>query len=183
MEPSARRRARLASLGFVAARTATRTSRCLCRERNGSRSGASRAPVTRETSGLPETSTDFHGLSVAVSKTARTRTDAAPSSGTAWLSGGGGIRTLERPVTSNGFRDRHECIDLQGFLCSCASLCASHVSQISFVFWFVNPVRLKRFARFWVFRAPTVLVEGARSGRAAFRRRRLRKHRETGPWF
>src|SRR6266545_4541892 len=24
----------------------------------------------------------------------------------AWLSGGGGIRTLERPVTSSGFRDR-----------------------------------------------------------------------------
>jgi hypothetical protein len=35
----------------------------------------------------------------------------------------------------------------------------SQVSQISFVFWLVNPVRLKRFARFWALRAPTVLVE------------------------
>ena len=31
--------------------------------------------------------------------------EAAPPPGTAWLSGGGGIRTLERPVTSNGFPD------------------------------------------------------------------------------
>jgi hypothetical protein len=30
------------------------------------------------------------------------------SPGTAWLSGGGGIRTLERPVTSSGFRNRFE---------------------------------------------------------------------------
>jgi hypothetical protein len=36
------------------------------------------------------------------------------------------------------------------------------VSQISFVFWFLNPVRLKRFARFWAFRAPTGLVERSR---------------------
>jgi hypothetical protein len=28
-------------------------------------------------------------------------------------SGGGGIRTLKRPVTSNGFRDRLEDVDLQ----------------------------------------------------------------------
>ena len=33
------------------------------------------------------------------------------------------------------------------------------VSQISFVFRLVMPVRLKRFARFWAFLAPTVLVE------------------------
>jgi hypothetical protein len=33
------------------------------------------------------------------------------------------------------------------------------VSQISFVLWFVNPVRLKRLARFWALRVPTVLVE------------------------
>src|SRR6266536_3599144 len=33
------------------------------------------------------------------------------------------------------------------------------VSQISFVFWFVKPVRLKRLARFWAFRAPTVVVD------------------------
>ena len=31
----------------------------------------------------------------------------------------GGIRTLERPVTSNGFRDRSECADLQVLLLSC----------------------------------------------------------------
>ena len=28
-------------------------------------------------------------------------------------SGGGGIRTLERPVTSNGFRDRCDCVSVQ----------------------------------------------------------------------
>jgi len=33
------------------------------------------------------------------------------------------------------------------------------VSQISFVFWFVKPVRLKRLARFWAFLAPIVVVE------------------------
>jgi hypothetical protein len=36
-------------------------------------------------------------------------------------SGGGGIRTLERPVTSNGFRDRPGTTDLQGFLFPFAS--------------------------------------------------------------
>src|SRR4029453_13624766 len=34
------------------------------------------------------------------------------------------------------------------------------VSQISFVFRFVKPVRLKRLARFWAFLAPIVLAEG-----------------------
>jgi hypothetical protein len=100
------RRRRLLRLGSLAAPGTQRTTRVVrC---------ASRAPVTRETSGHPWTSTDFHGLSVAVCKTARTRADAVPSPGAAWLSGGGGIRTLERPVTSSGFRDRR-----QGLVCRC----------------------------------------------------------------
>ncbi len=41
------------------------------------------------------------------------------------LSGGGGIRTLERPVTSNGFRDSYEIGNCRDFCGWCASVCAS----------------------------------------------------------
>jgi hypothetical protein len=83
-----------------------RCSGCLSRENKKRCHGcAIRAPVTTEASARLETSTDTRGLSVAVRKTASARIEAAPRPGTAWLSGGGGIRTLERPVTSNGFRD------------------------------------------------------------------------------
>jgi hypothetical protein len=58
---------------------------------------ASRAPVVPEASGFPETSTYFYGLATAVRKTARTSPKRLPDQGTAWLSGGGGIRTLDPP--------------------------------------------------------------------------------------
>jgi hypothetical protein len=95
-------------------------------------SSGSRVKIGERLDRLAEDSADVDrllGLSVAVVKTAphphrKRLLDQEP-----WLSEGGGIRTLERPVTSNGFRDRYEYADLQGCLFPCASLCASN-SQV-----------------------------------------------------
>jgi hypothetical protein len=54
------------------------------------------------------------------------------------------------------------------------------VSQISFVFWFAKPVRLKRLARFCAFLAPTVLVERSTIRPGASRRRQVRGAGEGG---
>jgi hypothetical protein len=68
---------------------------------------------------------DLGGRIVAVKGTAAIRMEAGSLAETHFSSGGGGIRTLERPVTSNGFRDRTKNADLQGLFCWCASECAS----------------------------------------------------------
>jgi hypothetical protein len=108
---------------------APRASRCLQGEREALRWCASCAPVRDETSGLLKTPMDFHGLSAAVRRLRTAAWKQGSFTGTRLLGGGGGIRTLERPVTSNGFRDRYKYAYLQGLLCWCASLCASN-SQV-----------------------------------------------------
>ncbi len=50
-------------------------------------------------------------------------------------------RTPERPVTSNGFRDRFESGDLQGLRSPCASLCASQQPSVQ------GAGRLEHFTR------------------------------------
>jgi hypothetical protein len=67
---------------------------------------ASCAPVTTEISGLAQTSMDTHGLAGKVLETAKRLKAAGLGSRPAWLSGGGGIRTLDPPQTDSGFRDR-----------------------------------------------------------------------------
>ena len=57
------------------------------------------------------------------------------------------------------------------------------VSQISFVVWFVNPVRLKRLARFWALRAPTVLVERSTIRPGSFSSMPAEKAPGKGAWF
>jgi hypothetical protein len=79
---------------------------CLSRHKMALNLCASCAPVTTETSGLPQTSMDFHGLTATVVQTAKRSAAAGLDSRPAWLSGGGGIRTLDPPSTDNGFRDR-----------------------------------------------------------------------------
>ena len=49
---------------------------------------------------------DSAGLDTAVMHTVRSRLGQRMGARCGLESGGGGIRTLERPVTSNGFRDR-----------------------------------------------------------------------------
>jgi hypothetical protein len=56
----------------------------------------------------------------------------APSGGVAvespmveWKGGGEGFDPSIRLTTDNGFRVLHRTVDLQGFSCSCASVCAS----------------------------------------------------------
>ena len=92
-----------------------RAFRSLQGARKASRRCASRAPVTTEASGLLGMPRDFHGLSAAVQLPCIAAWTRASLAGARLFSGGGGIRTLERPVTSNGFRDRYELAGLQGF--------------------------------------------------------------------
>src|SRR5437763_11197598 len=85
-------------------------------------------------SGLPWTSVDLHGLGCEVVETATAPPRSGSEGRAAWLSGGGGIRTLGPPKTDNGFRDRDEHGSSQGFCFSCASLFASqrHASRVAF---------------------------------------------------
>src|SRR5262245_8506743 len=57
------------------------------------------------------------------------------------------------------------------------------VSQISFVVWFVKPVRLKRLARFWAFLAPTVVVERSTIRPGSFSSIPAEKAPGKGAWF
>ena len=57
------------------------------------------------------------------------------------------------------------------------------MSQISFVFWFVKPVRSKRFARFFAFLAPTVVVERSTIRPGTFSSTPGAKEPGKGAWF
>ena len=68
---------------------------------------------------------DSGGLDGAVTETVRCRSCRRPRGEAAWVSGGGGIRTLEGRYTPSDFRDRIETADLQGVFGRCASAFAS----------------------------------------------------------
>jgi hypothetical protein len=90
---------------------------CLSRHEIGVDQCASRAPVSTETSGLPQTSMDFHGLAGKVLETANHSAAAGLDSRPAWLSGGEGFEPSSDLTARNGFRDLHQHGDLQDFLC------------------------------------------------------------------
>src|SRR5215211_1226148 len=57
------------------------------------------------------------------------------------------------------------------------------VSQISFVFWLVKPVRLKRLARFWPLLAPMVAVERSTIRPGSFSSAPAANAPGKGAWF